>query len=88
MLVYTLMCSAFNVEIISKMRKLFEFLKSYKNYFDFRNAKTFSEYKNEDHVINLVLDAKSLYKSLYTFFEIELNILKNYSLKNLILDRI
>ena len=70
------------------MRKLFEFLKSYKNCFDSKNAKTFFEHKNKNHAINLIFDAKSLYESLYTLSETELDVLKNYLLKNLILSRI
>ena len=58
MLVYTLMCNIFNVKIMSKIRKLFESLKSYKNCFDFKNAKTFFEHENENHIIDLILDAK------------------------------
>ena len=80
------MYSTFDVEIMSKMCKLFEFLKNYKNYFDFKNAEIFFEHENEDHVINLIFDAKSLYESFYIFFEIELDILRNYLLKNLILN--
>ena len=71
---------------MSKIRKLLEFLKSYKNCFDFENAKIFFEHENKNHVINLILDAKSLYESLYILFEIELDVLKNYLLKSLILN--
>ena len=78
----------FNVEITLKMRRLLEFLKSYENCFDFKNAKTLFEHENEDHIIDLMLDAKSSYKSFYTFSETELNVLKNYLLKNLTLNRI
>ena len=78
----------FDVEITFEMRRLFKFLKSYKNCFDFKNVKTFFEHENKNHVINLILDAKSLYESFYIFFETELDILKNYLLKNLILNRI
>ena len=85
--VYALMCSTFNVEIMSKMRKLFEYLKNYKNCFDFKNAKTLFEYENENHVIDLILDAKLLYELLYIFSEIELDVLKYYLLKNLTLNR-
>ena len=83
---YTLMCSMFDVEITSKMRKLFEFLKSYKNCLDFKNAKIFFEYENENYIIDLIFDAKPSYKLLYTFSEIEFDILKDYLLKNLILN--
>ena len=70
------------------MRRLFEFLKSYENYFDFKNAEILSEHENENHVIDLMLDAKSPYEPLYTLSETELDVLKNYLLKNLILNRI
>ena len=88
MFVYVLIYITFDVEITSEMRKLFEFLKNYKNCFDFKNAKIFFEDENEDHVIDLMLDAKSLYEPLYIFSEIELDVLKNYLLKNLTLNYI
>ena len=70
------------------MRRLLEFLKSYENCFDFKNTKTLFEHENEDHVIDLMLGAKSLYESLYILSETELDVLKNYLLKNLTLNRI
>ena len=87
-LVYALICITLDVKITLEMRKLLEFLKSYKNCFDFKNAKTLFEHKDEDHAIDLMLDAKSLYESLYTLFKTELDVLKNYLLKNLTLNRI
>ena len=63
-------------------------IKSYKNYFDFKNAETLFEHENKDYIINLILDAKLLYESFYIFFEIELDVLKDYLLKNLTLNRI
>ena len=53
MLVYALICNMFDVEIISKVRKLFEFVKNYKNYFDFKNANIFFEYENKNYVLDL-----------------------------------
>ena len=88
MLVSILMCITFDVEITLEMRKLFELLKSYENCFDFKNAKIFFEHENEDHVIDLMLGAKSSYEPFYILSEIELDVLKNYLLKNLILNRI
>ena len=88
MFVYILMCNTFNVEITFEMRRLFELLKNYENCFDLKNAKTFFKHENKNHVINLIFDAKPLYKSLYILFEIEFDILKNYLLKNLIMNRI
>ena len=84
--VYTLICITFDVEITLEVRRLLEFLKNYKNCFDFKNAEITFEYKNENHVINLMLGAKSSYESLYILFKTELNVLKNYLLKNLILN--
>ena len=86
MFIYALICITFDVEITFEVCRLFEFLKSYKNCFDSKNAKILFEHENEDHVIDLMLDAKSLYESLYTFFETEFNVLKDYLLKNLILN--
>ena len=80
------MCSSLNVEVTSKMRKLFTFLKSYENCFDFKNAKIFFEHEDENHVINLLSSAKSSYESFYTFFKTKFEILRNYLLKNLILN--
>ena len=88
MFVYVLIYITLDVEITFDMRKLFELLKNYEDCFDFKNAKIFFEHENEDHVIDLMLDAKSLYESLYILFKIELDVLKNYLLKNLTLNRI
>ena len=88
MLVYVLMCITFDVEITFKIHRLFEFLKNYENCFDFKNAKTFFEYENEDYVIDLIFGAKLSYESFYIFFEIELDVLRDYLLKNLILNYI
>ena len=87
-LVYALICITFNVEITFEMRRLFELLKSYENCFDFKNAKILFEHENENHVIDLMFDAKSLYEPLYIFFKTEFDVLKNYLLKNLTLNRI
>ena len=65
----------------------FEF-KSYKNYFDSKNAKMLFTHKNENHVINLKFDKKSSYNFLYMFSEKKLQVLRNYLLKNLALNRI
>ena len=86
MFIYALICSTFNIEITSKMRKSFELLKNYKNCCKFKNIKTFFEHKNKNYIIDLILDTKLLYESFYIFFKIELDVLKNYLLKNLILN--
>ena len=78
----------FDVEIISKMRKLFEPSNCYEDCFDFKNAKILFKHENKNYIINLILDAKPPYKLLYILFKIELDILKNYLLKSLTLNRI
>ena len=88
MFVYVLMCITFDVEITLEVRRLFESLKNYETCFNFKNAKILFEHENENHVIDLILDAKSLYEPLYILSETELDVLKNYLLKNLILNRI
>ena len=80
------MYSMFDVKITLKMRKLFEFLKNYKNCFNFKNAQIFFKHENKSHVIDFILDAKSLYESFYILVKIELDRLKNYLLKNLSLN--
>ena len=45
-----------------------------------------SKRENKNHVIDLIFDAKSLYELFYTLFETELDVLKNYLLKNMILN--
>ena len=86
--IYALMCNNLNVKTASKMRKLLIFLKNYENCFDLKIAETFFEHENEDHVIDFLSNAKSSYKSLYILFKTKFKILKNYLLKNLILNRI
>ena len=44
------------------------------------------KYENENYVINFIFDAKLSYEFCYNLFETELDILKNYLLKNLILN--
>ena len=88
MFVYVLIYITFDVEITLEMRRLFELLKNYENCFDFKNTKIFFEHENKNHVINLIFDAESSYESFYILSEIELDVLRNYLLKNLILNRI
>ena len=47
-------------------------LKLYKDYFDSKNAKMFFTHENENHVINLKFEKKSLYNSLYALSKKEL----------------
>ena len=84
--IYALMCNNLNVEVASKVRKLFTFLKNYKNCLDFKNAEILFEHENEDYVIDFLSSAELLYKLFYIFSEIKFEVLKNYLLKNLILN--
>ena len=63
-------------------------LKSYENCFDSKNAKMFLTHENENHVINLKFEKESSYDSLYALSKKKLQILQNYLLKNLALNRI
>ena len=85
-LVYVLICITFDVEITLEVRRLPELLKNYENCFDFKNAKILFEHEDENHVIDLILGAKSLYEPLYTLSETEFDVLRNYLLKNLTLN--
>ena len=80
------MYSNLNIKIASKMRKLFTFLKNYKNCFDFKNAEILFEHENKNHVIDFLSSAKSSYEPFYILFKTKFKILKNYLLKNLTLN--
>jgi len=63
-------------------------IKNYNNVFNLKNAFIFLNYKKKNHNINLLLSKESFYELLYSFFEKKLNILQEYLLKNLTLNRI
>jgi len=63
-------------------------IKNYNNVFDLKNAFILLNYKKKNYNINLLLNKKSLYELLYSFFEKKLNILQEYLLKNLTLNKI
>ena len=63
-------------------------LKSYENCFDLKNAKMLFTHENENHVIDLKFEKESSYDSLYALSEKEFQVLQNYLLKNLALNRI
>jgi len=62
--------------------------KNYNNVFNLKNAFTLFNYKKKNYNINLLLNKKSFYKLLYFLFEKELNILEEYLLNNLTLNKI
>ena len=61
--------SSFNVDSAQQMSVLSFKLKSYKNCFDSKNAEMLFIHENENHVIDLKLDKKSSYDSLYALSE-------------------
>ena len=63
-------------------------IKNYNNVFDSKNAFIFLNYKKKNCNINLLLSKEFLYKLLYFFFKKKLDILQEYLLKNLTLNRI
>jgi len=63
-------------------------IKNYNNDFDSKNAFIFLNYKKKNYNINLLLSKEFLYKLLYFFFKKKLDILQEYLLKNLTLNRI
>ncbi len=71
-------------DVLKKMRSI----KNYNNVFDSKNAFIFLNYKKKNCNINLLLSKEFLYKLLYFFFKKKLDILQEYLLKNLTLNRI
>jgi len=63
-------------------------IKNYNDVFDLKNAFILSNYKKKNHDIDLLLSKELFYELLYSFFKKELDILQEYLLKNLALDRI
>jgi len=63
-------------------------IKNYNDVFDLKNAFIFLDHKKNNYDINLLLSKEFLYKSLYSFFKKKLDILQEYLLKNLALNRI
>ena len=59
----------FDVDFAQQMSILLFKFKLYENCFDLKNAKMLFTYENENHVINLKFDKKSLYDFFYAFSE-------------------
>ena len=85
---FALVCSSFDADSAQQMSVLLFELKSYEDCFDSKNAKMLFTHENENHVIDLKLDKKSSYDLFYALSKKELQILRNYLLKNLALSRI
>jgi len=63
-------------------------IENYNNIFDSKNAFALSKYRDKDYKIDLLVDKKLFYSSLYALFEQKLAVLRNYFLENLTLRRI
>ena len=66
---FAFVCSSFNADSAQQMSMLSFELKSYEDCFDSKNAEMLSTHENENHVIDLKLDKKSLYDFLYALSE-------------------
>jgi hypothetical protein len=71
-------------DALKKMRNI----KNYNDVFDSKNAFILLNYKKKNHSINLLSSKESFYELLYSFFKKELDILQEYLLKNLALNKI
>jgi len=90
-LVFVFICCNFNANEKSQLRDIFREIRDIKNYnniFDLKNAFIFFDYRKENYNIDLLLNKEFFYKLLYFLFEKEFDILQEYFLKNLTLNRI
>ena len=86
--IFALICSSFNADFAQQISMFSPELKSYEDCFDSKNAKMLFTHENENHVIDLKSEKKSSYDSFYALSKKELQILRNYLLKNFALSRI
>ena len=66
---FAFICNNLDVDFAQQMSMLLSKFKSYENYFDSKNAKMLFIYKNENHVINLKFDKKSLCDFLFALLK-------------------
>ena len=66
---FAFVCSNFDVDFAQQILMLSFKLKSYENYFDSKNAEMLFTYENENHVIELKFNKKSLYNLLYALLK-------------------
>ena len=87
-LIFALICNNLNADFAQQILMFSFKLKLYKNCFDSKNAEMLFTHKNKNHVINLKFEKKSSYDLFYALSKKEFQILRNYLLKNLTLNRI
>ena len=85
---FALICNNFNADFAQQILMFSLKLKLYENCFDSKNAEMLCTHENENHVINLKFEKESSYDSLYAFLKKKLQVLRNYLLENLALNRI
>ena len=61
---FALICNNFNADFVQQILMLSLKLKSYKDYFDSKNAEMSFTHENENHVINIKSEKESLYDLL------------------------
>ena len=66
---FAFVCSSFDADFAQQMSMLSFKLKSYEDCFDLKNAKMLFTHKNENHVIDLKFNKKSLYDLLYALLK-------------------
>ena len=87
-MIFALICSNFSADFAQQI-SIFSFkLKSYEDCFDSKNAEMLFTHENKNHVINLKFKKESLYDLFYALSKKKLQVLQNYLLKNLALNRI
>ena len=86
--IFALICNNFNVDFAQQISMFLFKLKLYEDCFDSKNAEMFFTHENKNHVIDLKFKKKSSYDSFYALSKKKLQILQNYLLKNLALNRI
>ena len=68
-LIFAFVCNNFDIDSAQQMSMLLFKFKSYKNYFDLKNAEMFFTYENENHVIDLKFNKKLSYDFLYALLK-------------------
>ena len=85
---FALIYNNFSVDLAQQILMFLFKLKLYKNCFNSKNAEMLLTHENKNYVIDLKHEKKSSYDLLYALSKKKLEILRNYLLKNLALNRI
>jgi len=85
---FALICCNLDVNKTLIIRIILKNIQNYNNIFDSKNAFIFFEHKEKNYKIDLLFKRELSYNLLYILFEQKVIVLRNYLLKNLILNRI